>query len=215
MSDAHGRSRFGDGAPVTTLEELAHRIAPGLSIVAMSRPEPTFRAYNVVGVTNGEDVARQAVISLESEDAKDASIGLVVLSAAPGSEPLPEQVDPEGVTGYVGSRSLLGGVIGAVIGAVLVGGVAGLIAGELAAAIAGAAGGALFGGAIGGIWVTFAGFGGSSAYRQTFIDPDIADVALVSLHTDDIAAARRARTRLAEHEHLEIVELDAEGREVS
>jgi hypothetical protein len=214
MSKSHGRSRFGEGAPVTTLEELANRIAPGLAIVSMSHPEPTFKAYNVVGVTNGEDVARQAVISLESEEEDDASIGLVVLSAEPDADHTSERVDPEGVTGYVGSRSLLGGVIGAVIGAVLVGGVAGLIVGEMAAVIAGAVGGALFGAPIGGIYLTFAGFGGSDAYRQTFIDPEVADLALVSLHTDDIAAARRARARLTEHDHLEIVELDADGREI-
>lgn len=214
MSSVNRPTGSGGGAPVSSLEELAHRLAPGLEIVSISQPEPTFRTYNVIGVTNGEDVARQAVISLESENEDDSSIGLVIMSVDPDADPVSERIDPEGVTGYVGSRSLVGGLIGALVGALLVGGLAAIIVGGAGAAIAGAVGGAMFGAPIGAIYVTFAGLGGSSAYRQTFVDPEIADVALVSMHTDDVEAARRAKERLSDHDHLEIVEIDGDGREL-
>ena len=107
------------------------------------------------------------------------------------------RADPEGVTRMVASRTLVGGALGALAGALLIGGAIALFADVSAStAIVAAIGGAFIGGVFGAIWVVFAGMGGSDAYRQSFIAPELTDVCIVSLHTDDPEGGR-PRTRPA------------------
>ncbi len=89
-----------------------------------------------------------------------------------------------------------GGAIGALVGALLIGGATALFASGSTALVA-ALSGAFFGGVAGAIWVVFAKMGGSDAYRQSFVAPELTDVCIVSLHTDDAQEAADARDRLA------------------
>jgi hypothetical protein len=114
-----------------------------------------------------------------------------------GSETVPPDsaVDPEGVTGDVGRRVLIGAALGAVVGAV-----AGIIVAAIADGI-GVLGPALGGAALvavfGAIWAAFAGFGGSDAYRQTFVERHRRELGVVSFHTDDEGRADDVLQRLA------------------
>jgi hypothetical protein len=74
-------------------------------------------------------------------------------------------------------------------------------------AISGADPGSIVGGALAGaallavpgaIWATFLRLGGSDAYRQTFVNDDVDELNVVSLHTSDRAEADRAFARLFE-----------------
>ena len=63
----------------------------------------------------------------------------------------------------------------------------------------------------GAIWVVFAKMGGSDAYRQSFVPPELTDVCIVSLHTDDAQEAADGRVRLAGSSWLTIVDVDSDG----
>jgi hypothetical protein len=67
---------------------------------------------------------------------------------------------------------------------------------------------------IGAFWATFPRLGGSDAYRQTFVDDELDELNIVSLHTDDPSEAERAITRLANHPELAVRLLDADGATV-
>jgi hypothetical protein len=187
------------------LRDVARLIEPTMRVVSISNPEPTLAPLNVVAVYRLENDARNAVLALESMEADDGSVGLTVL----GREDDPAFVtnetaddaeirglDPEGVTADIIPRALKGAVVGAMIGAVLVGGAAALIDGA-SGAIAGVLGGLLFGAVIGAVWGAFVRMGGSDAYRETFVEPNVTELMLVSLHTADGAHAERARQALA------------------
>jgi hypothetical protein len=179
----------------------------------MSQPEPELAHHNVVAATRDIDIARSAVLALEALEANDAKLGLVVLSTNGNADVVDGGADPEGVTGMVASRTLIGGALGALAGALLIGGATALFANASAAtAFVAAVGGAFIGGVFGAIWVVFAGMGGSDAYRQSFIAPELTDVCIVSLHTDDPAEAASGRDRLAGKGWLTIVEVDADGK---
>ena len=66
----------------------------------------------------------------------------------------------------------------------------------------------------GAIWLTFAGFGGSDAYRQTFVDEAASELTIVSVHTDDPDEAAAARKRLAGDPELTILSVDRLGQVV-
>ena len=109
-------------------------------------------------------------------------------------------------------RVLLGALAGAVIGAVVVG-IAALIFGAEGWTVAGAAAaGAMMFAVFGAIWFTFAGLGGSDAYRQTFVDDAVRELTIVSVHTDDVAAAASVRERLAGDADLRVLEVDRNGQ---
>ena len=198
------------------LGEFVRRRLPDLRVVSMSQPEPIFARHNVVAVTSDVDAARKAVVELEGLHVDDATklgmptLGLVVLSKDGQGDIVDGRADPEGLTGMVASRVLVGGAIGAVVGALVIGLVTALLS-EASTAVVAAVGGALVGGTFGAIWVVFAGMGGSDAYRQTFIAPELSDVCLVSLHSDDAGQVARARERLAEREWIKMVDVDASG----
>jgi hypothetical protein len=195
-----------------TLSEFVRREIPHLHIASISQPEPELAIHNVVAVTDDIGTARAAVLELEALEADDAKLGLVVLSTDGEADLVDGRADPEGVTKMVASRTLAGGAIGALVGALLIGGATLLLADpEASTAFVAAFGGALLGGVFGSIWVVFAGMGGSDAYRQTFIAPELTEVCVVSLHTDDPDRAANGRDRLARGQWLKIVDVDVNG----
>jgi hypothetical protein len=181
--------------------------------VSVSNPEPHLERLNVVATTADPGAARTAVLALEAEEIDDARIGLVVLGP-PTVEAETEGVDPEGVGRTILPRILLGGAIGAAIGA----GGGALIAAAAGARPAFVASAALAGAAIlgvlGAIWATFPKLGASDAYRQTFVDDELDELNIVSLHTDDPTEAERAITRLSSHPELAVRLLDGDGATV-
>ena len=94
-------------------------------------------------------------------------------------------------------RVVIGAVIGALLGALVIGGGASLLGASTGVALGAAAGGALMVAIFGAMWVTFAGFGGTEAYGETFADDALAELAVVSVHTDDDDDARAATKYLA------------------
>ena len=155
---------------------------------------------------------RAAVLELEALEADDAKLGLVVLSTDGEADLVDGRADPEGVTRMVASRTLAGGAIGALVGrdphrrrdaAVR--------RRERSTAIVAAIGGAFIGGVFGAIWVVFAGMGGSDAYRQSFIAPELTDVCIVSLHTDDPDRRPTDATGWPATAWLTIVDVDVNG----
>jgi hypothetical protein len=193
--------------------DVVGRALPGVAIVATSHPTPTLSPLNVIASFEDADDARSAVLALESLDDNDAEVALTVVSVgvsddAPSAEGAHASADrqgragnradadPEGVIADVTPRAVTGAIIGAIVGAIVVGGIAAAVIdgdGWIGAVL----GGALFGSAIGATWGAFARFGGSDAYRQTFVDPSESDLFVVSLHVDDGPLAERARDRLS------------------
>ena len=201
--------------PVRRLEDLARQAAPHLHVVSVSNPDPVFRRLNLVAVTSSEEDAREAVVALSAETDDDAGIGVVVMSADPDRAADHAAVDPEHVTGFVGRRIAIGGLVGAVVGALVIGGAVAIITQSLVATIAAVVGGALFGFQIGGIYFPFAGMGGGDAYRQTFVAPELVDAAFVAFHTDSEEPLARARSRLDDVEHLAVIQVDSTGRTIT
>lgn len=196
-----------------TLEELAVSAVPHLEVVSVSQPTPVLRSNNLLILTTSEDVGRRAVLELESGEDDDAHIGTVVMST-PGARPITtdEAVDPEHVTGMVARRSLGGGLIGAIVGAAVIGVATWIFTGSPGTAAAVAVGGAIFGFIIAGTWSTFGRLGGSDAYRQTFVPPEIADLVIVSLHSSAPRLVDDARERLAALDDVTLIEVDEHGR---
>jgi hypothetical protein len=193
-----------------TLGEFVRREVPHMRIASISQPEPELARHNVVAATRDIDVARSAVVELEALEADDAKLGFVVLSSDGEADLVDGRADPEGVTGMVAPRILVGGAIGALVGALVVGGLTALFASATSALLA-AVGGVFIGGTFGAIWVVFSGMGGSDAYRQSFIAPELTDVCIVSLHTDDAHEAAQGRDRLTGSEWLTVVDVDGQG----
>jgi hypothetical protein len=196
--------------PPLMLGDFVRREMPNLRIVSMSQPEPEFASHNVVAATRDVDVARKVVLELEALEADDAKLGFVVLSKEGSTDVVGGGADPEGVTKMVASRVVVGGVLGALAGALIIGGAVALFDRGSTAFIA-AIGGAFFGGVFGAVWVVFAGMGGSDAYRQSFIAPELTDVCIVSLHTNDARQAANGHERLATRQWITIVDVDANG----
>lgn len=177
----------------------------------MSNPEPHLERLNVVATTSDPEVARDAVLDLEAEEGDDARIGLVALGP-PKDEP--DGVDPEGVARAVGPRVVVGGTIGAAAGAGLGAAVAAISGAEASVVVVGALAGAALLTVPGAIWATFSRFGGSDAYRQTFVDENLDELNVVSLHTSDRNEAERAMARLSARPELVVRLLDGDGNAV-
>lgn len=200
------------GTEPVPLDEFARTLAPHLDIVSISQPVPALHARNVVLVTDTAEHARAAVLELEGFERDDAKLGTVVMGRAgdAAAAAVGDGVDPQGVSGVVLPRvaagAAIGGVVGAVLGAVIAA-VLDMGAGVWAAALGGAA---LFA-VLGAIWTVFAGLGGSDAYRQSFVDEDVTDLSIVSLHTDDDGLVATAWARLDDHPHIALFEVNADG----
>ena len=195
-----------------TLNDVARQLAPHLHIISSSQPIPELRTHNVIALAETAELGRRAVLALESVEHDDERLGTVVMgTTAAESSFAPRGVDPEGVTRELGPRILVGGLLGAVVGAIVIG------AGALALGASGweivgaAAAGAMLVAVFGIMWVTFAGMGGSDAYRQTFVDDGVSHLTLVSVHTDDADEAAAAHDRLRKAK-LRIIDVDRFGR---
>ena len=176
------------------VRHLASLMAPDAQIVSASNPEPTLRRFNVVAIYDDEQASRDAVLRLEKLENDDAAVGLVALgheARRPGVQP-----EDDEIAGETLGRTAKGAVAGAIVGAVVIG-LAALAFAETGVAIGAAVGGALFGAFVGGVWAAFGKFGGSDAYRQSYVKNE-GGVTLVSLHTADRDEAARARDALAE-----------------
>ncbi len=64
------------------------------------------------------------------------------------------------------------------------------------------------------MWLTFAGLGGSDAYRQTFVDDAATELTIVSVHTDDPDEAEAARSRLDGINDVKVMTVDRFGQVV-
>jgi hypothetical protein len=188
-------SALPDNTP--SLTDVAHEIAPDLRIVSASQPVPKLRTHNVVALAGSAERARHAVLALERLEYDDDKLGTVVMSR-PGSLDEERRLhgDHEGVSRVVVPRVLLGGAIGAAVGFVVIGLVALGLGVTGWQAVGAALGGLMMFAVLGAIWVTFAGMGGSDAYRQTFVDEDVTELTIVSLHTDDAQEAEAAEQAL-------------------
>lgn len=175
------------------IHDLVQMIDPEAPIISVSHPEPALRRHNVVATYATQEESRNAVLALESFEDDDAAIGLVAL----GHEDRPSGIQPQdsAITGSTMRRAGKGAAIGAVVTALVIGGAAVLID-PSGIAVGAAAGGALFGAFVGGVWGAFVRFGGSDAYRQSFVEND-RGVTLVSFHTGDESSARKAQDLLS------------------
>jgi hypothetical protein len=211
-----------------SLHDVARRIAPHLRIISASRPTPLLRDHNIIAVAVDEEAGRRAVLAVEGIETSDEKLGTVVMgapsaspgvtsaadSAESGSTPVPAPApDPEGVSRHVLPRVLGGGVVGAIVGAIVVGGGAYLLGADGWQLAGAAIGGAMMVSVFGAMWLTFSGLGGSSAYRETFVNSEVSRLTIVSVHTDDADEAVAARDRLeGSVDPLSIFEVDRFGR---
>jgi hypothetical protein len=196
-----------------TLSSVVRQWAPHLRVVSMSQPEPHLERLNVVATTSDPKVARDAVLDLEAAEGADARIGLVALGP-PTEEDRPVGIDPEGVGRAVAPRVVVGGAIGAAAGAGLGAAVTAISGAEAGMVAVGALAGAALLTVPGAIWGAFPRLGGSDAYRQTFVDDNVDELNVVSLHTSDRDDAERAMARLSARPELVVRLLDADGNAV-
>ena len=152
-------------------------------------------------IADDPEVGRRAVLALEGIEHADDQLGTVVMGAVAGrgglaTEPTTsgQRRSRRGRTPGRSARVSLGGLLGAIVGAVVVGGAALLFGAEGWELVGAAAAGAMLFAVFGAIWLTFAGFGGSDAYRQTFVDDTASELTIVSVHTDDPDEAAAARS---------------------
>ncbi len=206
---------------VHSLHDVARQLAPQLRIVSASRPTPLLRDHNILAIARDADSARRAVLALEAIEPADDRLGTVVLGSVADGDPGGEgqtddngRVDPEGVGRQVLPRVLAGGLIGALVGAVVVGGGALVLGARGWQVVGAAAAGALMISVFGAMWLTFAGFGGSDAYRQTFADTATSELTIVSVHTDDPDEAAAALERLSGDDELNVLSVDRFGHVV-
>ena len=203
----------------TSIDDVARGLAPHLQILSGSQPTPLLREHNVVALAKDAESARRAVLALESIEHSDDQLGTVVMGTALGDGGAPRQpddgngrVDPEGVGRQIFPRVLLGGAVGALVGAVVIGGGALAFGADGGQLVGAAVAGAMLLGVFGAIWFTFAGLGGSDAYRQTFVDDASVELTIVSVHTDDRGEAAKALERLAADPALQVFTLDRSGQ---
>jgi hypothetical protein len=203
-----------------SLTEVARQLAPHLRIISSSRPAPVLRDHNVLAIARDAEAGRRAVLALEGIEHADDQLGTVVMGTVAdgsggGSAEDHGHVDPEGVGRQVVPRVLLGGLLGAIAGAIVVGGAALLFGAEGWEVVGAAAAGAMLLSVFGAMWWTFAGLGGSDAYRQTFVDDTATELTIVSVHTDDPGEAAAARERLAGSDDVTILSVDRFGHVVA
>jgi hypothetical protein len=195
---------------VHTLNDVARRLAPHLRIISASQPAPTLRTHNVVALADSPELGRHAVLTLEGIEHRDDQLGTVVMSSTEPTDDTPG-ADPEGVTRHVFPRIVAGGLIGGVVGACVIAAGAALLGARGWEVVGAALAGFMLISVFGAIWVTFAGLGGSDAYRQTFVDDSVRHLTLVSVHTDDPDEAAKARDKLQKAK-LRVLDVDRFGQ---
>jgi hypothetical protein len=194
-----------------TLNDVARQLAPHLRIISSSQPAPPLRTHNVIALADTAELGRRAVLALESVEHDDERLGTVVMGAtAPESSRSLPGTDPEGVTRELAPRILAGALLGAIVGAVVIGAGAFVLGARGWEVVGAAAAGAMLVSVFGIMWLTFAGMGGSDAYRQTFVDEDATYLTIVSVHTDDPDEAALAHDRLRKTK-LRVLDVDRFG----
>ena len=195
-----------------TLTDVARQLAPHLRIISSSQPAPPLRTHNVIALADTAELGRRAVLALESVEHDDERLGTVVMGmAAPESPRSVPGSDPEGVTRQLAPRILAGAILGAIVGAVVIGAGAFVLGATGWEIVGAAAAGAMLVSVFGIMWLTFAGMGGSDAYRQTFVDDDATYLTLVSVHTDDPDEAAAAHDHLRKSK-LRVLDVDRFGQ---
>jgi hypothetical protein len=194
-----------------TLNDVARQLAPHLRIISSSQPAPPLRTHNVIALADTAELGRRAVLALESVEHDDERLGTVVMgTTAPASSGSLPGTDPEGVTRDLAPRIVAGGFLGAIVGAVVIGAGAFVLGARGWEVVGAAAAGAMLVSVFGIMWLTFAGMGGSDAYRQTFVDEDATYLTIVSVHTDDPDEAASAHDRLRRTK-LRVLDVDRFG----
>jgi hypothetical protein len=169
------------------------------------------RTHKVIALADTPELGRRAVLALEPVEHDDEHLGTVVMgTTAPESTLSQPGTDPEGVTRELAPRIVAGAVLGAIVGAVVIGAGAFLVGATGWEVGAAAIAGAMLVSVFGIIWLTFAGMGGSDAYRQTFVDDNATYLTLVSVHTDDPDEAAAAHDRLRKT-RLRVIDVDRFG----
>lgn len=209
VSVGHGTDR------PPTLREWAQGLAPQLSVVSASAPEPTLQPGDTVAIFRTVEDARETVLAWERIEPAAESVGFVALGTAPDEhveQERPVGPDPEGVTAHTARRVLKGAIPGAFVGAAAVGATAALITESSGGAIGGAFGGAAFGAVAGGVIAMVKGTGWGEAYEHAFVDPDATDLIVASFHSDDRARVEEAEQAARSVEGVRLAHVGDGGR---
>jgi hypothetical protein len=151
------------------------------------------------------------VLALEPVEPDDEHLGTVVMgTTAPDSTVSQPGPDPEGVARQLAPRIVAGALLGAIVGSVVIAAGAFLVGARGGEVVGAAVAGAMLVSVFGVVWLTFAGMGGSDAYRQTFVDDHATYLTLVSVHTDDPDEAAAAHDRLRKTK-LRVIDVDRFG----
>jgi hypothetical protein len=194
-----------------TLNDVARQLAPHLRIISSSQPAPPLRSHNVIALAETAELGRRAVLALEPVEPDDEHLGTVVMgTTAPDSTVSQPGPDPEGVARQLAPRIVAGALLGAIVGSVVIGAGAFLVGARGGEVVGAAVAGAMLVSVFGVVWLTFAGMGGSDAYRQTFVDDHATYLTLVSVHTDDPDEAAAAHDRLRKTK-LRVIDVDRFG----
>jgi len=215
---------YASGGSRITLSEWAKARDPDLFVVSKSEPEPVFLDYNLIAVSRDPRESRDLLRRWERVQPADAGVGFVAMSRS--SEPpavnarvdvpsgeVTTQADPQHVAGHAGRKVLRGALPGAIIGAIVLGILAGILTPDGSNVIGAALGGAAIGFAAGGV-ISFAmGTGWGEAYKESFIEPELADIAYSSLHTNDREMIAKA-AELAKQSSDNVISVDRQGHPV-
>ena len=208
-----------------TLSSWAQARDPDLFVVTKSEPEPVFLDYNLIAVSRDPQESRDLLRKWERVQPADAGVGFVAMSRS--SEPpavnarvdaltgdVRAQADPEQVTGHAARSIVRGALPGGLIGAVVVGALAAVLM-PGGASFTGAALGGIAIGFVAGALISFlVGSGWGEAYKESFVEPELADVAYSSIHANDREMIAKA-AKVANVSSDSLISVDREGRPVS
>lgn len=173
-------------------------------VAAVSDPEPTWEAHNVVVAVSDPRVARHVIRDWERIEAPDRRIAFIVLGAGArptgrGPDGPGADADDRSIARHALFHAVRAGIPGMLVGAVVFAVAAGLLAGSAVAVLIGALGGAMFGGPIAGVWGFVAASGWSSAYRESFVRRKRGATYVATFHSPEVADVEFAELRAAEH----------------
>ena len=210
----HGGARPDGSAPAPRVDAgVAAWLAEttGNRVVAVSDPDPTWDAHNVLVEVPDPRVARHVIRDWERIEAPDRRVGFIVLGAGPRpGEPEGADTDDRSIARHAIFHAVRAGIPGMFVGAVVFAVAAGLLTGSAVAVLIGALGGAMFGGPIAGVWGFVAASGWSSAYRESFVRRRSDETYVASFHSPDGTDVEYAQLRAAEHTERGVRVLDAE-----
>lgn len=186
---------------------------PDLEPLVNTDPDPVLLEDNLVAFAPDPATGRDVALAFERTRTDHAEIGTVVLGS-PTRVP-PPAADAEKVTGDAARKALIGAVIGAVVFATIIGLLTWVLFGGAPAVIGGAIGGALFGAGSVATWGYVISTGQSSAYSDSFVDPEAVELVAVSVHARDGGCIDAARDAIGDIDGLEVHRLDRTGHPVT